>query len=127
MQVGGLMNPLLVEKMLHLSVGQLPSGVTKVLAKAADDTPDPDDPNALLVAFDHGQYGWLVLVPHHEDVRDENIPKMLVNIFHVGRAKSASWVYLDPRMDRRHRALIERDLRGVTHQASGKATTTAER
>jgi hypothetical protein len=104
------MSPLFVEKMLHLSLGQLPLEVTTVLAKAADDTPDPEDPNALLVAFDHGQYGWLVLVPHPDDVRDENIPRVLANVFQVGREQGVSWVYLDPRVDRRHRALIATEV-----------------
>jgi hypothetical protein len=107
------MSPLLVEKMLHLSVGELPPEVTTVLAKAADETPDPNDPNALLVAFDHGQYGWLVLVPHPEDVRDESVPRTLANVFQLGRAQGASWVYLDPRVDQLHRTLIEVEASAV--------------
>ena len=104
------MSPLFVEKMLHLSLGHLPPAVATVLAKAADDTPDPNDPNALLVAFDHGQYGWLVMVPHPEEVTDENIPSVLANVFQVGREQGVGWVYLDPRVDQRHRALIEPEV-----------------
>jgi len=104
------MNPFPVEKMLHLSVGNLPSDVASVLAKAADGTPDERDPNALLVAFDHGPYGWLVFVPHPDDVRDETIPRVLANIFHISRAQSATWVYLDPKVNHRHCALLEHEV-----------------
>lgn len=106
----GSVDSLLTESMLALSLGELPSEIAQVLAKAADDTPDPNDPNALLVAFDHGPYGWLVHVPHPADVRDENIPVMLAGIFRIGRARGAGWVYLEPREDELHLALVREKM-----------------
>lgn len=103
---GGILSRLPMENMLQLAVGSLPPEVTQVLTKAANDAPDPEDPNALLMAFNHGPYGWLVVVPHPADVRDQNLPEMLAKIFRIGRAQGAGWIYLEPRADESHLALV---------------------
>lgn len=70
-----------ITKVLEISTAHIKEDTAKWLSQE----------DCLLVSYEKGEYGWIVLVPEE----GETIPQDLQQIFEVARSNGCNWVMLD--------------------------------